>query len=347
MSATQPAFPGDECLHVPGLEPPSGQAVYLGLVDYADAWRLQLALVDAVLTGRAPDLLLLCQHPDVITVGRRQKARDNILLSHFPTFEVERGGDATYHGPGQLVGYPILKLRPSPDGRPSPSERDLHRYLRALEGGLIDACATVGVAAGRKQGATGVWTPKAVPAAAAHAANAAQGADADDAQTAQAAQEADDDAQAAAAHAANAAQDATAQDADADRAHRAQDADAHDNADGRLGPIAPPTQAGDVALPAEQRKIASMGIAVRRWITFHGFALNVTTDLSRFFAINPCGFRAEVMTSLSQLCPKESPPPTVEGLLPATIACLGARLNRRFQPESPDWLQSLVSVPAS
>ena len=74
---------------------------------------------------------VLCQHPDVITVGRRQRARDNILSPRFPTFEVERGGDATYHGPGQLVGYPILKLRPNPTGPGTPSERDLHRYLRA------------------------------------------------------------------------------------------------------------------------------------------------------------------------------------------------------------------------
>ena len=90
-----------------------------------------------------------------------------------------------------------------------------------------------------------------------------------------------------------------------------------------------------------------MGIAVRRWITFHGFALNVTTDLSRFFAINPCGFRAEVMTSLAQLCPAESPAPTVEGLLSATIACMGARLNRRFVQAPPEWLQSLVPAPTA
>lgn len=266
MSAPPPPFPSDECLHVPGLDPVAGRAVYLGLIEYGEAWRLQLALVDAVLSGRAPDLLILCQHPDVITVGRRQKARDNILSPRFPTFEVERGGDATYHGPGQLVGYPIVKLRPNPAGLTTPSERDLHRYLRALEGGLIDLCAEAGVAAGRKQGATGVWTPAPDPP--------------------------------------------------------------------------------DESAPSAQSKIASMGIAVRRWITFHGFALNVTTDLARFFAINPCGFRAEVMTSLAALAPDDRPPPRVEALVPAAMAHLGARLNRTFTAADPDFLSPLVAPAA-
>lgn len=273
MSVPLP-FPSDECLHVPGLDPQPGHAVYLGLIDYGEAWRLQLALVDAVLAGRAPDLLLLCQHPDVITVGRRQKARDNILSARFPTFEVERGGDATYHGPGQLVGYPILKLRPSPAGQPTPSERDLHRYLRSLEGGLIDLCTHLGVPAGRKPGATGVWTPPQNPSPAADSAGT-------------------------------------------------------------------PPAAGEAADPVAQHKLASMGIAVRRWITFHGFALNVTTDLSRFFAINPCGFQAEVMTSLAVLRPADGPVPSVSDTVPLAIEHLGARLNRQFTLASSDWLAAL------
>jgi lipoyl(octanoyl) transferase len=277
MSAP-PHYPLDECLHVPGLPVSPGRAVYLGLVDYGEAWRLQLALVDAVLSGRAPDLLILCQHPDVITVGRRQRARDNILSPRFPTFEVERGGDATYHGPGQLVGYPIVKLRPNPPDLASPSERDLHRYLRALEGGLIDLCAALGIAAGRKPGATGVWTPP-TPSQATRA------------------------------------------------------TDAGDHAGGDDGPA--------------QSKLASMGIAVRRWITFHGFALNVSTDLARFSAINPCGFRAEVMTSLSRLCPQEHPPPTVEDLVPLAVEHLGARLARSFTLTAADWLDALRPGPPS
>lgn len=276
------AFQSDECLHVQGLDPQPGRAVYLGLIDYGQAWRLQRALVDAVLTGQAPDLLLLCQHPDVITVGRRQKARDNILSPRFPTFEVERGGDATYHGPGQLVGYPILKLRPNPVGVTSPSERDLHRYLRALEGGLIDLCHHVGVAATRKPGATGVWT----------------------------------------------APDPSPSTASPETSPMASSV----NAGGPVGPA-------DEASP--QRKIASMGIAVRRWITFHGFALNVTTDLLRFFAINPCGFRAEVMTSLSECVPADRPPPSVEDLIAPAAMLLGARLHRHFPLTSPTWLDTL------
>lgn len=257
--------------------------MYLGLVDYGEAWRLQLRLVDAVLHDRLPDLLLLCQHPDVITVGRRQRARDNILSPRFPTFEVERGGDATYHGPGQLVGYPILKLRPNPATGSTPSERDLHRYLRAIEGGLIDLCAACGVAAGRRGGATGVWTPS------------------------------------------------------------------------------PAVEAIDGA-ESEAHKIASMGIAVRRWVTFHGFALNVTTDLQRFTAINPCGFRAQVMTSLAEL--GAQPPSSrsqaqatapsaagdaasvlsVESLLQPASECLGARLSRRFAAASPEWLAGELAL---
>ncbi len=286
MLDSAPPFPTDECLHVPGLPPVAGRAVYLGLLDYGEAWRLQLRLVDAVLHERLPELLLLCQHPDVITVGRRQRARDNILLPRFPTFEVERGGDATYHGPGQLVGYPILKLRPNPAGLSAPSERDLHRYLRALEGGLIDLCAACGVRAGRRGGATGVWTQSAFEVA---------------------------------------------------------------SVDGAEG--------GE-----EPRKIASMGIAVRRWVTFHGFALNVTTDLSRFAAINPCGFRAEVMTSLAELAarpPGSEPRPSdsslgragdpgavlsVEALLGRAGECLGARLARRFTAATPEWLAAQLAL---
>lgn len=286
MLDSAPPFPSDECLHVPGLPPVAGRAVYLGLLDYGEAWRLQLRLVDAVLHERLPELLLLCQHPDVITVGRRQRARDNILSPRFPTFEVERGGDATYHGPGQLVGYPILKLRPSPGGGSAPSERDLHRYLRALEGGLIDLCAACGVRAGRRAGATGVWT---------HSTGEAPG------------------------------------------------------VNGAAG-------------AEEPRKIASMGIAVRRWVTFHGFALNVTTDLQRFTAINPCGFRAEVMTSLAELAarPPSGDPDagdssrgmagdpaaalSVEALLSWAGQCLGARLARRFTAATPEWLAAQLAL---
>jgi lipoyl(octanoyl) transferase len=256
-----------ETLVSPELPVVSGRAAYLGLVEYSTVWQLQLRLVEERTQDRIADTLLLCQHPDVITVGRRQRAQENILDPRFPLFEVERGGDATYHGPGQLVGYPILKLRPRPavaaqdqSGGGLHGERDLHLYLRALEGALMDLCAELGVSTERKPGATGVWL--------------------------------------------------------ADKTH----------------------------------KLASLGIAVRRWVTFHGFALNVYTDLSRFTAINPCGFRAEVMTSLAAagaLLPAAGPGDTapVEALVDSATRLLGARLNRQFTRVAAEEIMSLAPAP--
>src|SRR5262249_28523988 len=152
--------------------------------------------------GGAPDTLILVEHPHVITLGRARDARANLVApGDVPVVEIERGGDVTYHGPGQLVAYPIVALG---DG-----ERDLHRFLRSLEDGIIGTLAALGVAAGRRAGATGVWV--------------------------------------------------------------------------------------------DGRKVASIGISCRRWVTFHGLALNVATDLGYFARINPCGFDAAVMTSVAEL----------------------------------------------
>jgi lipoyl(octanoyl) transferase len=129
----------------------------LGTVPYADALRLQGELVPAVREGREPDTLLLLEHPHVITlgsgsrpehvlVGADERARLGVEL-----FEAGRGGDVTYHGPGQLVGYPVVDLKPD--------RQDLHRYLRDLEGALIEALDDLGVGATRLDGYTGVWTP--------------------------------------------------------------------------------------------------------------------------------------------------------------------------------------------
>jgi lipoyl(octanoyl) transferase len=155
-----------------------------------------------------------------------------VLTDELPVVEVERGGDATYHGPGQLVGYPIVAL--------SGEERDLHRFLRAIEQGLIDACAALGLVAGRKAGWTGVW----------------------------------------------------------------------------IG----------------ERKLASIGIAVRRWVTLHGFALNVCTDLARFGALRPCGLDAQVMTSLTVELGRAV---SVEELKPLVARTVGAALGRDFRPVTP------------
>ena len=177
----------------------------LGVLAYRDAWARQLAQVEVRKTGAGDDTLMMVEHPHVITVGRSQKAKANVLAAgDVDVIEIERGGDVTYHGPGQLVAYPIVLLA---DG-----ERDLHRFLRNLEEAVIRTLATVGLAAGREPGKTGVWL------------------------------------------------------------------------DGRAG---------------RRQKICSMGIACRRWVTFHGLALNVTTDLAYFQRINPCGFDATVMTSIA------------------------------------------------
>ena len=180
--------------------------VDLGRRDFAEVWDLQRQLVDGRIRDQIPDALVLVEHPPVVTLGRhRQPEAFTAAASErdVPVYEIERGGQATYHGPGQLVGYPILKL----EGE----RRDLHRYLRDLEAVLIDALGDFGVATQRSDGATGVWT-----------------------------------------------------------AHH------------------PPG------------KLASIGIAVRRWVTYHGFALNVATDLRDFEIISPCGFKPEVMTSMTR-----------------------------------------------
>ncbi len=172
-----------------------------GVVEYGAARERQLELVAARQRGEAPDTLALLEHPHVITVGRTRAAMANVLAAgDVPVIETERGGDVTYHGPGQIVGYPIVQL--------VEGERDLHKFLRNLEEGMIRTLAAFGVAAGRRAGATGVWV-------------------------------------------------------------------------------------GD-------SKIASIGISCRKWVTFHGLALNVTTDLAQFTRINPCGFDASVMTSLAR-----------------------------------------------
>jgi lipoate-protein ligase B len=179
----------------------AARLVDLGVRDFAEVWKLQLELVGARQRDEIPDTLLLVEHPHVITAGRSAK-RENLLdLAGTPLYEIERGGDVTYHGPGQLVGYPIFRLG---DG-----ERDLHVYLRNLEEAIIRALARFGLPGARKPEWTGVWT-----------------------------------------------------------------------ADGA-------------------RKLASIGVAVKRWVTLHGFALNVATDLGRFAAINPCGLDAAVMASMA------------------------------------------------
>jgi len=181
----------------------------LGVVPYGTALERQRSLAEQRIAGRlGADLLLLCEHPPVITLGRGTRttslpiAPDALRQRGIEVFEIERGGDVTYHGPGQLVGYPIFDL--------GGHRRDLHWFLRQIEEALIAALARLGITGERRGGYTGVWTGGA------------------------------------------------------------------------------------------SRKIASIGIHVRQWVTWHGFALNVTTDLSAFDLIVPCGIPQVVMTSVAR-----------------------------------------------
>ncbi len=187
-----------------------------GLVPYKTAWERQTALFDACLAakkeGRAPcGRLVFCQHPHVYTLGRHGKAA-NLLLAeeqlrriHAELFHIDRGGDITYHGPGQLVCYPILDLEAFRLG--------LKGYVHLLEEGVIRVCASYGIEAGRVAGATGVWIATGTP---------------------------------------------------------------------------------------RERKICAIGVRSSRYVTMHGLALNVNTDLDYFRYIHPCGFVDKGVTSLQQ-----------------------------------------------
>lgn len=181
----------------------------LGLVPYADGVELQRRLVEERRADRIPDQLLLLEHPPVITLGVKVRHDQSNILATPDTLaragvelvETGRGGDVTYHGPGQVVGYPILDLRPD--------RCDVHRYVRDLEEVMIAAAAVFGVSAGRVAGLTGAWV-------------------------------------------------------------------------------------GD-------DKLAAIGVRIARWITSHGFAFNVSTDLSHFDLIVPCGIRNRGVTSLDRV----------------------------------------------
>jgi lipoyl(octanoyl) transferase len=181
----------------------------LGLMPYPEALALQRSLVEERRAGSIGDTLLLLEHPHVLTVGvRGDGGRSHILASDevlaargIEVFETGRGGDITYHGPGQIVGYPIVDL--------NPDRRDVHRYVRDLETVLIRTAADYGVVAGRIEGLTGVWV--------------------------------------------------------------------------------------------DQEKLAAIGVRIARWITSHGFAFNVSTDLEHFRLIVPCGISDRGVTSLARL----------------------------------------------
>jgi lipoate-protein ligase B len=192
----------------------------LGLLDYAQALTWQEELVQQRCHGEGEDTLLLLEHPPVFTLGRGGDERHLLNPRQVLVYRVGRGGDVTFHGPGQLVGYPIIDL--------GQHRRDVHVYLRGLETVLITTLQQFGIAAHRKNGFTGVWV--------------------------------------------------------------------------------------------NEEKIASIGVGVRRWVTLHGFALNVNTDLSYFADIVPCGLAGVRMTSMAQLLTRSVTLDLVKSTLAETFA---------------------------
>jgi lipoyl(octanoyl) transferase len=240
------------------------QYLYLGRVDYAEALRLQAELVSLRQQERIGNVLLLLEHPPVLTLGRNANrsnilASDRLLQSRGVTLhEINRGGDVTYHGPGQLIGYPIFDLRslrnPATGGRLGPVD-----FVRLMEEALIRLCADFGVPAGRICKLTGVWCG--------------------------------------------------------------------------LGPAGGGALDEGCAAPqtAQGRKICAIGIHVARGVTSHGFAFNLTTDLSGFSLINPCGITDRPVTSLQLEIARElaQPSAATQSSLP-TLEALARKAAHHF-----------------
>ncbi len=200
----------------------------LGRIDYAEAYELQQELVGRRKQGEIPDQFLVVEHPHVITMGRNGRlenllaGEDVLRRAGIAFYQTDRGGDVTYHGPGQVVGYPIVDLREW--------QRDVVAYVRSVEQTLIDALAEFGIRAGRDEGNTGVWVP--------------------------------------------------------------------------------------------EGKIAAIGVHISRWVTSHGFALNVTTNLDYFRYIVPCGLTKPV-TSIEALGVKAERKAVVEAIVRNFARILG------------------------
>ena len=193
----------------------------LGVTDYKNAYQFQKETLRRRQFGEISDTLILTEHRAVFTIGRRG-SRSNILVGHdvleahkISVYEIDRGGDITYHGPGQVVGYPILDLKNY--------KKDIHWYLRSLESMLINFLDKCSIKGERKNNFTGVWV--------------------------------------------------------------------------------------------EGKKIASLGLGVSKWVTYHGFSLNISTELEYFEMINPCGITGSKMTSLSRVLNKPVSIPDIKDIL--------------------------------
>ncbi len=219
--------------------PPPLAIVDWGRTRYEEAWKRQEEQVAARLAGAAPDTLIFTEHDPVFSIGLRQGAEQNLVWNDevrvqegISVIKTNRGGDVTYHGPGQIVGYPILHIE---------CHKDLHEYLRFIEQVLIEAVAACGLQAARRPGKTGIWI--------------------------------------------------------------------------------------------EDRKVAAIGVAVKRWVTYHGFALNVNTRLEHFNGIVPCGIVASegTVTSLQKELGHVLPENTVKDFLSTAFR----RLLPRFYEGKP------------
>lgn len=223
------------------------QVSRLGLIDYQEAWDLQARLVHERAGQHIPDQLLLLEHPHVFTLGRRGRTEnvvstdEEIAAAGAQLIHSDRGGDVTYHGPGQLVGYPILYLEES--------ERDIPAYVRDLEEAVIRTLADYSIQAGREPGFPGVW--------------------------------------------------------------------------------------------AGEEKICAVGVKISEWVTLHGFALNISTDMRFFRHIIPCGIVGKGVTSMELLLPR---PPSVREVAETFTSRFAEVFGRRMTAES---AEATVPIPHS
>jgi lipoyl(octanoyl) transferase len=239
--------------------------VQLGTVDYATGLRLQQQLVALRKEEKIGDVLLLLEHSPVITLGRNAKAANVIASTELlaqrgvELFECDRGGDVTFHGPGQIVGYPIFDLRgfATPDGKRK--TLGAVEFVRRLEEVLIRTCADFAIPTKRVAGLTGVWSDAGFGDA--HVGTAA-----------------------------SAVQRSAASVPENDR-------EGHNFSRARKAPKKEPASAAEVRT---EGKLAAIGVHISRFVTSHGFALNVNTDLSYFNLIIPCGITAKPVTSMQQ-----------------------------------------------
>jgi len=278
--------------------------VELGLMAYQPAFDLQRRLVAARKCGAVPDVLLLCEHPHVITLGRNGKqehllASTQLLRQMGVEFHAsDRGGDITYHGPGQVVGYPILNL--------AAIRRDVAWYVRQLEEAMIRATAEFGIVAGRRAGMTGVWVDNfaratAIPGQASGVETSELPAGYVRAEALAPCQESPGQ------HTSDAPKNVVAKDA--------------------------------AAQYAGAEKLAAIGVHLSRWVTSHGFAYNVSTDLRYFDLIVPCGIADKRATSLERLLGRAV---RHDEVTPRIVRHLGEVFERDMQTISQEKLEGAL-----